>query len=172
MRNQPTLGVTEIYHIQTLCRDISCVTVGCIAWNETYLCSTHQVGVYVHRINGVCNAYKSVSGEYIANVAGIALGTVIDKYVIGRKVYSQRLIITFHYGLTQPLITALGTVTVECVLCGTVFYGLMHGFYDSRSERTRHIAYSHTDDIGAGVGLAECIHPLGDIQEQVTLRKS
>lgn len=43
--------------------------------------SAHDVTVNVDRINGVCDTYAVIVPEDISDIARIAFGTVVDKYL-------------------------------------------------------------------------------------------
>ena len=104
--------------------------------------SYHDIGVDIDRIDRVCHADMVIPVEQLLEVAGIALGTVVDEYLINVKTHSAREEIVLQYGLTQEVISLFRTVATESLCRSHLVSGTVHGLYHGRTERLRHIAYA------------------------------
>ena len=62
-----------------------------------YLPAGHKVGIYIDRIYRVGYADDVVIGEYVSDVACVALGTVVHEYL--GDVYAQPPVVIRNYGL-------------------------------------------------------------------------
>ena len=109
--------------------------------------STHDVRVDVNGIDGVGDTDAVVPAHQLADVAGIALGTIVDKDFAGVEVYASGQKIVLHDGLTQKQIALFGTVAMKTFLHRHVVHGLVHGLDDSGTQRPCHIAYAEADDV-------------------------
>ena len=107
--------------------------------------------------------------EQFLEVAGVALGTVVDEDFVDAEADATRLEVVLQNGLAQEVIALLGAVASEAVGGGHLVDGLVHGLDDGGAERLGDVADTERDDVGLGVHHLEGVDLLGDVGEQVVL---
>ena len=102
----------------------------------------HDIRVDIDRIDRVGHADVVIPVEQLLEVARVALRAVVDEYLINVKAHSARQEIVLQYGLAQEVVALLRPVATEALCRSHLVSGTVHGLYNSRTERLRHIAYA------------------------------
>ena len=173
------VGIAQVYHVDTM--------VGYLRHEIVFGCTRHIVDVApasvlkhsgttahyvridIYRIDRVGHSDGVVPAHYLADVARIALGTVVDEHLIGVDMYASRCIIVLDYCLAQEVVSALRSVSVERCLNSHFVYGLVHSLYYCRTKRLCHVSYAETYHLNLRMRHLEGIHLLGYICKQVAV---
>ena len=129
----------------------------------------HDVGVDVDGIDGVGDADEVVPVQQLLEVAGVALGAVVDEDFVDAEADATRLEVVLQDGLAQEVVALLGSVATEAVGGGHLVNGTVHGLDDGGAERLGDVADAERDDVGLGVHHTEGVDLLGDVGEEVVL---
>ena len=173
------VGIAQVYHVYTM--------VGYL-WHEiVFGCArhivdvapasvlkhsgtaAHHVRIDIYRIDRVGHSDGVVPAHYLADVARIALCTVVDEHLTRVDMYASRCIIVLDYSLAQEVVSAFGSVAVERCLCSHFVDGLVHSLYYCRTKRLGHVSYAETYHLNLRMRHLEGIHLLGYICKQVAV---
>ena len=131
--------------------------------------TAHHVRIDIDRVYRVGHSDGVVPAYYLADVARIALCTVVDEHFAWVDMYASRRIIVLNYSLTQEVVSALRPVAVKRCLCSHLVDGLVHSLYYCRTKRLCHVSYAETYHPNLRVRHLEGIHLLGNICKQVVV---
>ncbi|OAV64600.1 hypothetical protein Barb6_03176 [Bacteroidales bacterium Barb6] len=106
--------------------------------------------------------------EDVADVAGVALGTVADKYLAWFNRYAAGGIIILYNGIHEERIALFRPVTAERFPCRQIIHRLVHGGYHGGSQRLRHVPDTHADNLPVRVRHLESVYLFRYVGEQVT----
>ncbi|MPM79187.1 hypothetical protein SDC9_126220 [bioreactor metagenome] len=87
----------------------------------------HNRGVKINRVDRVCDGHYIVITQDIADVTGVALGTIADKNFIGRDNDSFLSEINLGYLFPQKIVALFRPITTKSVTCRHVVYCSMQG---------------------------------------------
>ena len=73
--------------------------------------------------------------EQFLEVARVALGTVVDEYLVKAEAYTTGCEVVLQDGFAEELITLLWAVASEPIHRAHLVDGLVHGLDDGRTER-------------------------------------
>ena len=118
----------------------------CISSHISNFISSHDIGVYIDRINRIRNQYHIVVSEQISNISGITLGSVRYKDISGIHINTVSLIVSGN-GISGLLISLLRAVSFESLCRSHGLHSLMQCIDDHFSKRKCHIADSQADDL-------------------------
>ena len=129
--------------------------------------SAHDIGIDIDGVNRVGDGDAHVRTEQFLEVAGVALGTVADKYLVLTDVDATTSEIVFYDGMAQKVVSLLRSVATERRSVGHLVGRTMQGFYDSRNERLGYVADAEADDLGLRMLRPESLHLLCYLREEI-----
>ena len=171
------IGIAEIYHVNTMVRYLRHEIVLRRAWQVVDVApasvlqhsgtTAHHVRVDVYGIDRVGHADGIVPTYYLADVARIALSSVIDEHLRRVNLDAARSEVVLYYSFAKEVVATLGAVTVERGFRSHLVHSLVHRLDDSGAERLRYVTYAKTDDTHLRVRHLEDINLLGDVGKQI-----
>ena len=175
------VGITEVDHVYTVVGNLGCEVVAFIAGHVHHIApvsvledaraSYHHIAVDVDRINGVGDADVVVPSQYLLYVAGVALGSVVDKHLVDIEMDATWQEVVLDNRLAQEVVASLRTVASEGSLHCHLFHCFVHGLDNGRTERLGHVANAQTDDSLLGVRYLVGVHLLGDVGKEIIAGK-
>lgn len=146
--------------------------VGPLAVDEFSGSPYHGVGVGIDGVDGVGQGHAVVPPEQLLDVGGVALGSVVDEYLVLVEVYAAGEEVALHDGLAQEVVAVLRAVAAEGVDVAHLVGGLLHGLHHGRRQGAGHVANAEADDALLGMRHLEGRDALGDVGEEVAARKT
>ena len=133
--------------------------------------SAHDVRVYIYGIDGVCDADAVVRAQDVAKVSRIALGAVVDEYLVRVYADAARCEVALDDGPAQKLVAVFRPVAAERFGLSHLIDGLVERTDDRRRQWARDVADAQADKACVGVGLLIVCHLLGNVGKEVVLLK-
>ncbi len=139
--------------------------------HEVTSAATHGVAIDVDRIDRIGHTERVLEAEDIADVAGIALGTVVDEDLVTLEGNATWREVIGDDGVLQERIAMLRTVATEGLAAGHLIDRLVQSLDDGWTQWLCDVADAETDDVGLWMCGLECCYLLRDGGEEVAGRK-
>ncbi len=172
------VGITQIYHIGIAGGESGDETVFGRAWQIFYRApasvgselagaSGHHVCVDIYGIYRIGDSYTVGCREYVADIAGVAFGTVADEDFILGHFYAVASIVIIHYLADEKIVALLGTIAVKSLTVGFVVDRAVESVDHSRAERAGDVTDAHAYHFSFGVSLRIDSDPACHLAEQI-----
>ena len=156
--------IAEIDDIDTFSRKRRHEVVAGIAWSiDDIVASSHSVAIDIDRIDRIGHAEAVVETKDVANVASVALCTIVDKHLIEFETDTTRLEVTLDDSLLQEVIAVFRTIATEGACRCHLIDSSMQGTDDGRTKWLSDIADTQTDDIGFRIGSLEVGYSMSNL---------
>ena len=130
--------------------------------------SYHHIAVDVDRINGVGDADVVVPSQYLLYVAGVALGSVVDKHLVDIEMDAAWQEVVLDNRLAQEVVATLRTVASEGSLHCHLFHRFVHGL-DNDVEAPAERKGKKVAVVGSGPSGLTCAGDLAKMGYDVTM---
>ncbi len=127
----------------------------------------HHVRIDIDGIYGIGHGYAAVRRKDVADVTGVAFGSVADENLVGRDIDASFQIIVDGDGFAEKFIALFRSVAVESIGMALVGGSAAQGFDCGWTDGTCHIANAHPDYVGIGMLTAVVRHFLCYIRKEV-----
>lgn len=170
--------IAEIYHIGIVDRegghktvfsrtgqifDLSPAAVG----SKIPGAASHYVRIDINRIDRIGYSHTIGRREDIANISGVAFGSVTDKDLIGVYFYASFTIIITCDFFGKKRIALLRTISVKSFACRLIVHRFMERLDSCLTQRTGHITDAHAYYVCAGMAFGISIYPAGHLTEKI-----
>ncbi|HTD14071.1 MAG TPA: hypothetical protein VK673_02775, partial [Chthoniobacterales bacterium] len=106
--------------------------------------AAHNVGVYIHGVNGIDDGDSILVAKNIQNITAIAFGTVRDKDLIVHDVHAAFTVIVLRDGVTEKFVPLLRAVAAKGFTMRELIDRPVHGLNDCGWKRLRNVPDSAT----------------------------
>ncbi len=129
--------------------------------------ATHSIAIDINRIDRIGHAERVIETKDVANITGIALGTVINKDLITLKGDATWSEIVGNDGVLQERVAMLRTVSTEGIGRCHLLDGLMQSLYNCRTKWLSDVTNTKTDDVGFWMFLLKSSYLLSNGRKEV-----